>query len=301
MKKESVSIGEVYTEKNMNKSVSTQTETCTNLDVNLSFNTSIDNADPVYTSNVSHSSCDMESKISESNVFNNLNSLLKSPNILNCTSVMPMEVNYEPVKCENPEENKSATNISTIESLLKDLQDSPEYEQPHSKLDERLITLESAFEEYHNSANKFSELPASTNKSSNIVCYNKINEILENKFKSDYIAKSYELRRSMNKLPPELKKKINLKFDYLFGNGHDYESNALSEKEECIVVHKRIAKMVVKCMMPYYNANRISRCLFKILAKLISDNLMDRSYAAGNFILSCSFFNSIFIYICYKV
>lgn len=297
MTKDSMSIG-VITEQNMNESVSTQTETCTNMDSNLSFNMSINNANPVNTSNVPPSSYDMKCKISESNIFDNLSSLLKSPNSSESTSDIPMEVNYNygSVKYENSEQKKSATNdMLTINSLLRDLQDSPEYEQQCSKLDEHLITLGLTIENHHNSADNFSELPAPSYMSPNIVRHNKIDEILKNKFKSNRIAKSYELRKSMNELPLKLKQRLNLRFDYLFGNGHNYDSDPLSEEEERIIAHKRIVKMVVKFMTPYYKANRISRYLFKSLAKLISKNLMDRAYDPGNFVLLCSFSNEIFM------
>jgi len=284
MTKESIG---VITEQKMNKSVSTQTETCTDLDNNLFSNMFVNNTDLVNTSNVSPSFYDVKSKISESNIFDNLNSLLKSFNSSSSTSDTPMEVNYNygTMEFQNSKQNNCATNdILSINTLLKDLQDSPEFEQPCTKLNERHITHGLAIEN-HESIDNFPELPAQSYISPNIVRQNKINKIFKDKFKSNRIAKSYELQKSMNELPQKLKNKVNQRFDELFGNGHTYESDPLSMEEERIIAHKRIVKMVVEFMTPYYKANRISRYLFKSLAKLISKNLMDRAYDPGDFIL----------------
>jgi len=240
MAKESTSI---FIDQKVNKSISTQTETYADLDSNLSFNIVVNNTEFMKTSNISSSSTSKELK--------------------------------------NSEQKNCATNdILSINTLLRDLQDSPKYEQQYSKLEERLITLGLANENQEPTEN-FSELAARNYISSNTIRENIINKILENKFKSDRVAKSYELRKSINELPWELKERLNQKFDDLFGNGHTYESDPLSEKEERIIAHKRIVKMVVKFMTPYYKANRINRYLFKSLAKLISKNLMDRTYDQG--------------------
>ncbi|XP_027853795.2 probable cyclin-dependent serine/threonine-protein kinase DDB_G0292550 isoform X2 [Aphis gossypii] len=147
-----------------------------------------------------------------------------------------------------------------------------EYEQEYSKLEEHLI-------ENNKSSKNSTELTKPINIDPCIVRSDKISEILSNKLKSKRVAKSYQLRKSMNKLPQRLQIRLNQKFKDLFGTSHSYEFDPLSEEEERIIVHKRIAKMVVEFMTPYYTARRIdNKNLFKRLARLISKNLMDRTY-----------------------
>lgn len=250
----------------------------------------------------SPSSYNVKSKISEPNIVDDINSLLKSAyRSPSSTSDVTMDVNYNYNSTEfeqkkSKQDSCTTNNILSINALLRDLEDSPEYEQS-STLDDRLISLGLAIEN-QNSTENFSELPAQIYISPNIVRSNKVNEILMDKLKSERVAKSYELRRCMNELPQELQKRLNQKFNYLFGNGHTYESDPLSEEEEQIIAHKRIVKMVVEFMTPYYKAHRINRHLFKNLAKLISKNLMDRAYDPGNsflilFFISLSYFNGI--------
>lgn len=226
----------------------------------------------------------VKSKISETNIVDDINYLLKSYRSPSSTSDVPMEVNYKYNSTELERDNCPTNTILSINALLKDLEDSPEYEQQFSTLEDRLISLGLAIEN-HKSTENVSKSPEQIHISPNTVRSNKINEILMDKLKSERVAKSYELRKSMNELPQDLKKRLNQRFNDLFGNGHTYESDPLSEEEEHIIAHKRVVKMVVEFMTPYYKAHRINRHLFKNLAKLISKNLMDRAYDPGNFIL----------------
>lgn len=283
-----VNIG-INTEFESNKVVSTQTENCPVLDSNLSTNMFVDNVntDNVNISMSPSSSYDVKSKISESNVFNNLNLLLKSPSHSYDDDV-PMEINdkYSVIEFSNVQNNLEKNDYTTndFNSLLKDLQDSPEYEQhqPSIKLDERLTALGLAIENYK-PTEAILESPTSNYLNPHIVRLDKVKEMLLDKFKSERIAKSYELRRSMNDLPQTQQIRLNQIFKDLFGNDHTYESDPLSEEEERIIAHKRIVKMVVELMTPYYKAQRISRHMFKILAKLISKNIMDRAYDSGSY------------------
>lgn len=293
-----VSVG-VNTELKLNKVVSTQTENCPILDNNLSTNMSVKNVDTDHV-NISvspSSSYDVKSKISESNVFNNLNLLLKSPSHSYDDDV-PMEINdkHNVIEFSNVQTNLEKSDYTTndFNSLLKDLQDSPEYEQhqPLIKLDERLTALGLAIENYK-STDTILESPTSNYLSPNTVRIDKVKEILLDKFKSERIAKSYELRRSMNELPQEQQRRLNQMFKDLFGNNHTYESDPLSQEEEHIIAHKRIVKMVVEFMTPYYKANRISRQMFKILARIISKNIMNRAYDSGILVMKFNFFISV--------
>lgn len=277
----------VNTELELNKVISTQTESCTVSDSNLSTNMFMNNVntDNVNTSMSPSSSYDVKSKISESNVFNNLNMLLKSPS--HSYDDVPMEINdkYNVIEFSNVQNNLEKNDYTTndFNSLLKDLQDSPEYEhQSFIKLDERLTALGLANENYK-STETILESPTSNTLNPNIVRLDKVKEMLLDKFKTERIAKSYELRRSMNELPQEQQIRLNQMFKDLFGNDHTYESDPLSEEEERIIAHKRIVKMVVEFMTPYYKAHRISRHMFKILARLISKNLMDRAYDSSSY------------------
>ncbi|XP_001949885.1 uncharacterized protein LOC100169414 [Acyrthosiphon pisum] len=277
----------VNTEQKCNKITSTQTEIWTDPDNNLPNNFPVNkmNTDLVNKCNLPSSSYNVKSKISESNnIFNNLNSLLKSSCSSNSSPDVHMEVNYkydssefENIQRKGEQENSTPNDIVSINALLRDLQDSPEYEQQSSTLEERLIALGLAIEN-NKSTDNLTELTNPINISPSIIRPNKINEILTDKFKSKRVAKSYQLRNSMNELPQSLQIRLNQKFKDLFGNSHYYESDPLSEEEERIIAHKRIVKMVVEFMTPYYKAHRINRHLFKNLAKLISKNLMDRSY-----------------------
>ncbi|XP_026805059.1 uncharacterized protein LOC113548395 isoform X1 [Rhopalosiphum maidis] len=276
----------VNTEQKCNKVTSTQTEIWTDPDNNLPVHFPVNkiNTDLVKEPILPSSSYNLKSKISESNIFNNLNSLLKSSCSSNSSSDAHMEVNYkyessefEDLQRKDEQENSTSNDLLSINALLRDLQDSPEYEQQSSKLEERLIALGLAIEN-NNSTENLTDLTKPINISPDIIRPDKINEILSDKFKSKRVAKSYQLRNSMNKLPQSLQIRLNQKFKDLFGNSHSYECDPLSEEEERIIAHKRIVKMVVEFMTPYYKAHRINRHLFKNLAKLISKNLMDRAY-----------------------
>lgn len=291
MKKNSVSIG-INTEPKLNKIASAQTEKLTDSDINLSNHLFVSNKpDIMHTSNSPSSSYDMKFKNTESNIFNNLNSLLNSSSHSpsTCSDVLinyPNPVNFidDSAEFENVQGNSEKKNgpenyISCINSLLRDLQDSPEYEQP-SKLDERLKAFGKAIENQESTKN-VPELTSSICISPNTIRPNKINETLKDKLKSERVAKSYELRKSLKELSHELQIRLNQKYNDLFGINHSYESDLLSDEEERIIAHKRVVKMVVQCMTPYYKAHRINRYLFKSLAKLISKNLMDRTYDPG--------------------
>lgn len=286
MSTNTTSIG-INTVLKLNKDASTQTNTLMDPDNSTSINSCANNVNVVNVnkSKMPYSSCDMVSKISESNVFENLNSLLKSPScISNAYEELSNEINN---KCyynvfsnlKNNSVNNNTTSDS-INALLKDLQDSPEHEklQPSSKSEECLITLELETKP----SESLSKSPESICLSPNTIRPNKIKEVLMNKFKSERVAKKYELQRSISTLPQELQTKLNQKFKDLFGEDHTSESDPLSIEEEHIIAHKRVVKMVVEFMTPYYKARRISRHMFKTLARLISKNLMDRSYDPGN-------------------
>lgn len=283
-----VNVG-INTELELNKSVSTQTENCPGLGSNLSTNMYVSNVntDDVNISMSPSSSYDVKSKISESNVYNNLNLLLKSPSHYYDDDV-PMEINdnYNVIELSNVQKNLEKSDFTTndFNSLLKDLQDSPEYEQhqPPIKLDERLTALGLAIENYESTEANL-ESPISNFLDPNVVRQDKVKEILLDKFKSERIAKSYELRRSMNELPQEQQLRLNHIFKDLFGNDHTFESDPLSEEEERSIAHQRIVKMVVDFMTPYYTECRISRHMFKILAKFISKNIMNQAYDPGTY------------------
>lgn len=283
------------TEIMLNKTASTQTEKwmVSNIPNNLSVKINNINTDLVNKSNLPPSSYDVKSKISEStelNIFKDLNSLLKSSSCFSSSSDIPMEINDEydsNITSSNlhrnlDQENGPINNILSINALLKDLQDSPEYEQQSSE--KRLQLFELATED-HKSTDNLSELPAPIYINPNDVRPQKISDILKDKIKSKRVAKSYEIQKCIKQLPQNLQIRLNKKFIDLFGEDHDYESDILSEEEERIIAHKRIVKMVVDFMTPYYKANRINRHLFKDLAKLISKNLMDQAYDPGNFFL----------------
>lgn len=283
------------TEGKLNKTISTQTDRWMDLDSNLSNNFIINNnkktpnlvTDIMNKSNLSSSSI-IKSEISKSNIFENLNSLLKSSSCSSSPSdISHAEVNniYDSTEfsslSRNSEQNDCLkNNLSGYNSLLRDLQDSPEYEQS-SKLEDRLISLGLEIES-HKSKENVSDLFTSDHINPNVIRSNKIDEILKNKLKSLVIGKKYELQKSINELPQELQRRLDQRFLDLFGNSHNYESDLLSYEEERIIAHKRIIKMVVKFMIPYYKANRINRDLFKNLAKFISKNLMNRTYDQGN-------------------
>lgn len=281
----SIDIG-VNTEQKCYKIASTQTETWPDLHNNLPNDLPVHkvNTDLVNKSNLVSSSYNVKSKISESNIFNDLNSLLQLSCSSTTSSDIHMEVNskyesteFEIVRGKDEQENSTSNDIlNSINALLRDLQDSsPEYEQQSLKLEERLTGN-------HKSTKNVSKPTSPINISPSIIRHNKINIILMDKFKSKRVAKSYQLRKTMNELPQSLQKRLNQKFNDLFGYNHSYECDPLSEEEERIVAHKRIVKMVVEFMTPYYKAHRINRHLFKSLAKLISKNLMDRAFDPGN-------------------
>ncbi|XP_050428167.1 uncharacterized protein LOC126838091 [Adelges cooleyi] len=180
----------------------------------------------------------------------------------------------------------STKDILGVNSLLKDLQDSPVHNK-HLTLEEQLIALGlTAVDDTESVKN----LPSSTTQvhtTSKLVMRSKrIKETLKNKLKCERVAKSYELQRSMVELPQELQTRLNYIFDDLFGTGHNYEPDPLTEEEEKIIAHKRIVKLVVDYMTPYYKARRINRNLFKTLAKFISQNLMDRTYGPDEEIIA---------------
>lgn len=294
LQKHSQSIG-INTETKLNKIISTQTEIEMDTDSKLS-NNFITNNDKITTNletdflNKSNlpSSYIVKSEISESNLFDSLNSLLKSSSCSPSSplDVVPVELNtmfdsteFSSLHCKSESHNYATNDISSLNTLLRDLQDSPEYEQQSLKLEDHLLELEI---KNHKSRENIPELVTSIYINPNAIRSNKINEILKNKLKSAYVAKTYELRKCMNEFPQELQTRLNQRFLDLFGNSHNYETDPLSEEEERIIAHKRIVKMVVEFMTPYYKAHRINRHLFKNLAKLISKNLMDRSYDSGN-------------------
>ncbi|XP_050532635.1 uncharacterized protein LOC126900755 isoform X2 [Daktulosphaira vitifoliae] len=164
-----------------------------------------------------------------------------------------------------------------ISSLLNDLQDSPELDQ-YITLEERLIAMGLEVDNIE-STQQMPKLTSTVNTASKyIVRPNKIRNILKNKLKRERVARSYELQRSINKLPIDLQKRLTQKFDELFGTGHTYDSDPLTEEEERTIAHKRIVKLVVDNMTPYYKARRINRHLFKTLAKFISKSLMEQTY-----------------------
>lgn len=210
-------------------------------------------------------------------IYKNPNSL--KPQKLN--ELFKGKIKSEPIgslEVNSEQTNGTKNDISSINALLRDLQDSPE--QSSSKLDDRLIEFEQVIENYK-PKDDFSELPTIIPVSPNTIRPEKIHEILNDKFRSERVAKKYELQRSINEMPWELQISLNQRFDDLFGNNHTYESDPLSDEEERIIAHKRIVKLVVGFMTPYYKAHRINRLLFKSLAKLISKNLMDRAYDPG--------------------
>lgn len=210
-------------------------------------------------------------------IYKNPNSL--KPQKLN--ELFKGKIKSEPIgslEVNSEQTNGTKNDISSINALLRDLQDSPE--QSSSKLDDRLIEFEQVIENYK-PIDDFSELPTIIPVSPNTIRPEKIHEILNDKFRSERVAKKYELQRSINEMPWELQISLNQRFDDLFGNNHTYESDPLSDEEERIIAHKRIVKLVVGFMTPYYKAHRINRLLFKSLAKLISKNLMDRAYDPG--------------------
>lgn len=304
----------VNTEEKCNKTTSTQTEIWTDPDNNLINNCPVNtfSTDLVNKPNLPHSSFNVKSEILESNIFNNLNSLLKPSFSSNSSSDAHMEVKYmyessefKNLQRKDEQENSTTNDILSINALLRDLQDSSEseheqkysdppepdlkpesdsdssesgskseseYEQEYSKLEEHLI-------ENNKSSKNSTELTKPINIEPCIVRPNKISEILSNKLKSERVAKSYEFQKSMKKLSRRLQKRLNQKFNYLFETSHSYELDPLSEEEERIIVHKRIAKMVVEVMTPYYTSRRINnKNVFKSLARLISKNLMNRTY-----------------------
>lgn len=275
------------TEKKEKNVASVQTQTITDPYNNVCMKNN--NSSPAANVNVPSSSYGMQPKISESNLFDNLNYLLKSSSCSsNSSPNASLEVNhmYDSTESANLQSNTEPHNCETnkilsINSLLRDLQDSPEYEQQSSKLEERLMTLGLTIEN-HKSVKQFPESTTPIHISPNTVRQKKINEILKDKLKSERVAKTYELRKSMNEMPQVLLIRLNHTFCELFGNDHSYESDPLSEEEERIIAHKRIVKMVVEFMTPYYKAHRINRYLFKTLAKLISKNLMNQAYDPGN-------------------
>lgn len=293
MKTNTVSVG-INTELQLNKEVSTQTENLLDSDDSLPINSYANhvNVNNVNKSKLSFSSCDVKTEISESCVFENLNSLLNSPS---CSSSayenLHLEINNKynlnPLSNlqNNSEQNES--DQMSIDALIRVLEDSPENEQlqPSSKLEEHSVTLGLATG-IHSLSENFLELPKSNCLSPNIIRSIKIREILMDKFKSERVAKTYEFQKSINSLPQEQQTRLNHRFEDLFGEDHAYESDPLSIEEERIIAHKRVVKMVVEYMTPYYKAQRITRNLFKTLAKLISKNLTDRSYDPGNFLVT---------------
>jgi len=327
----------VNTEQKCNKTTSTQTEIWTDSGNNLlnDFSVIKFGTDLVNKPNLPPSSYNVKSEISESNIFNNLKSLLKSSCSSNSSSDAHMEVNYtyESSEFENlqrkDEQENSTTNdiLRSTNALLRDLQDSPEseYDQEYpdsyesylksesdsksvsdsksesaSKLDSDSGSSESEYEQEYSKLeeclienNKLVENSTELTKPINIDPYivrsDKINEIISNKLKSKRVAKSYQLRTSMNKLPQRLQIRLNQKFKDLFGTSHSYEFDPMSEEEERIIAHKRIVNMVVKFMSPYYTACRIDRNSFKSLARSLSKNLTEQTYDPGNFVLSGSF------------
>lgn len=289
--KQLVNIG-INTEQKSNKVASTQTENLIVSDNNLT-NNKHDHliAKHVATvngikSNLILNSSVVKSKGSESEmIFENLTSILSSSNSPS-HSHLPKEINVDFTENTNPQQclqpkNCGKNDILSINALLRDLQDSPEFEQQSPRLGNTLI--DAGLE--NENVMHMSELPESIFIHRNTLRPNKINKIHGNKLKCERIAKEYELLRSMKDIPQELRTRLNNKFIYLFGRGHNYDADPLSEEEQRTVAHKRIVKLVVQFMTPYYNEQRISRRMFKSLAKIISKTFMDRSYDPGNSIL----------------
>lgn len=292
MKTNTVSVG-VNTKLQLNKEASTQTKNFMDPDESLPINSYANhvNVNNVNKSKLPFSSCDVKSEISELCVFKNSSSLLKSPS---CSSSayedLPTEINNKynlnPLSNLQNHSEKGKNDQISINALLRDLQDSSEDEQlqPSTKLEERLLTLGLA-NGIHSPPENCIESPKSNFLSPNTIRPTKIREILTDKFKSERVAKTYEFKKSINSLPQEQQTRLNHRFKDLFGEDHAYEPDPLSIEEERIIAHKRVVKMVVEYMTPYYKAQRITRHLFKTLAKLISKNLMDRSYDPGNFLV----------------
>lgn len=271
--KQSVNVG-INTEQVSNKIASTQTENLIVSDNNIPDNLFARNAPTV---NGIKSHLPVGSPVVKSNgaepemIFENLNSMLSSNYPLPVHS--PKEINTEKTNLQQSLEPNSCQtdDLLSINALLRDLQDSPE-----------LNSINAGLCSKNQNSMDVSELPEPIFIDSNILRQEKIYDVYQNKLKSERIAKEYELLRSMKNLPQKLRTRLEKKFIDLFGRGHNYDNDPLSEEEQRFVAHKRIVKLVVQFMTPYYNEQRISRSMFKSLAKIISMTFMDRSYDPGN-------------------
>lgn len=119
----------------------------------------------------------------------------------------------------------------------------------------------------------------------NVIRMNKIDEILKSDLKSARIAMEYELQKRTSQLPQALQTRLDERYSDLFGDDHSYEPDPLTEEEQQIVCHRRVVKMVLSFMNPYYVARRISKRVFKDLARIISKKLVNQSFDPGNSIL----------------
>jgi hypothetical protein len=111
-----------------------------------------------------------------------------------------------------------------------------------------------------------------------------VDAVLASPMNSDRVAEAYEFRRRLKELPEELRVRVDGKLDRFFrdtaGTQHAFE---LSEPEEQSVSFKRIVRLVVARMKPYYDAGRITKTMFKALAELVSKNFSFHTYDPSNF------------------
>ncbi|VVC41657.1 Hypothetical protein CINCED_3A006817 [Cinara cedri] len=276
-RKQSVDVG-ITTEQNLNKvASSTQTENLIATNNNLTSNK------PgrlftkhIATVNGNKSNLPLCSSVMKSNgiesemLFENLNHMLST-----ASSPLSREINVGLAENSNPQQSSNTNDLLSINLLLRDLQDSPEVESP--RLENNLINVQLETVN-QNVLEELPELPEPIMVHPSTIRPKQISKILGDKLKCERIAKEYEFLRSMKDIPQELHTRLNNKFILLFGRGHNYDNDPLSEEEQHAIAHKRIVKLVVQFMTPYYNEQRISRRMFKSLAKIISKTLMDRSY-----------------------
>lgn len=276
--KQSINVG-INTEQESNKTTSTQTENLIDSDNNIPDNLFATNAPTVNgIKSISPVSLPVVqlNGIEPEMIFENLNLNLNSMLSSNSPLHSPKEINIDFTENTNLQQSLEPNNCAkndliSINALLRDLQDSPE-----------LYSIDAELGSKNQNSMDVSELPEPIFIDSNTLRQEKIYDVYKNKLKCERIAKEYELLRSMNNLPQKLRTRLENKFIDLFGRGHNYDNDPLSEEEQRFVAHKRIVKLVVQFMTPYYNEQRISRSMFKSLAKIISLTFMDRSYDPGN-------------------
>lgn len=114
---------------------------------------------------------------------------------------------------------------------------------------------------------------------------NIINVVVANTQDSKHVAETYEFRRKLREMPQESQTRVDGMLDRFFTNAADGTQLAfkLSELEEQAVCHRRIARMVVGRMKPFYDAGRITKSMFKVLAELISKNFQYNTCSPSNF------------------